>query len=832
MRSPLVLVLLVATIAVAVVIGFGLRPWAPSAPPPEASATRDAARPAVLNGAEAAPAGAARSPAPAAPPVMATAPFAVLGRCLTAGHGTPLPHVVVRLERSDDGQPLAEAKSGGDGGFRLQIPLPAPTDVRLVLQPDDRAGFAGERRDAVDGQSWDLGEIPFAPGGRLSGEVVDANGAPSRAVELLLVQVDRVRSGALTAPDRHEVRTGEDGKFATAEALAPGQWWFVPVTCGGIREPRTVQIEAADAFVRIVVDTPDPEQAITGRVVDQAGLPVEGVLVTAQGEGSAGSARTDFDGRFTVPRARPAFDDKARHARLQLVAEHHELVRPAAGDRVPWGSRDVELLTAPRLAVELSVRAPDGGPAPDGVVLLTTVSEGQLLLDVPRRQVVRLSPGRFRLDGLRRVPHRVWFVPRDAALAPAGPLGFVPGEAAELTLDVPRAVPFVVRVLDAGGEAVADSTVTLVRAATSTPTNPERPAPLLPEARAESLRNLHQVALARGATDADGRVAFALAPGLVALWVSGTTHHALAQDIEVTAGGEQVVTVTAAPFVRGRLGPAAALATLAASSGAPDAGFAEALPAVVALAIDQRRVLVRAPVAADGTFRLGPLPAQPLRLEARFRVRSTDWTDSTVPFDLGELDGRSPPTGELVHDLSDELPVPFAGSVHVDGAPIAHDDILLARLGERATYTARVRTDGGGRFRGMIAPGTYRVQVAVPMQPGPGHVILPLAEPCTIARGGPAVLHVAVMQRTLRLTLRDRDARPLADRPVTIVSRTGWFRPGRMRTDANGVLVVRPAPQDAFELIVDVADGDRWRLGPLQLPAGDAECVLEQQRGA
>lgn len=153
-----------------------------------------------------------------------------------------------------------------------------PVDERVVLSP-------GERRRAT-----------YAPaaGWSIHGTVVDVDGEPVSAVRLL-VSPDP-RDGNWQRADDVAVFVGDGGKFVVHGWGHPTAW-----IRGYVTGWRSLFAQAALPLaepLRIQLEAPllDASRRIEGAVVDEAGVPLEGVSVAAAGiRGS-----TDAEGRFVL----------------------------------------------------------------------------------------------------------------------------------------------------------------------------------------------------------------------------------------------------------------------------------------------------------------------------------------------------------------------------------------------------------------------------------------------------------------------------------------------------------------------------------------------------
>ena len=224
----------------------------------------------------------------------------VTGRIVDAA-GRPLAGRV-RLEVFEDrGLPdfasdgvAAEAKA--DGTFALG-PLPLGSLGIGVSAPR----HASRRVDAqvpARGRAVDVGDVALDPGLAIRGRVRDREGSAIAAATVRALRQEPGEAGEA------EATSGPDGRFDLG-GLRPGRHEVSASATG-----YATAYAAADAGGEPLDVVLDVGGAITGRVVDAEGSPVEEARVTAQaddrGPGRRHSARADEgDGRFLLPDVAP-----------------------------------------------------------------------------------------------------------------------------------------------------------------------------------------------------------------------------------------------------------------------------------------------------------------------------------------------------------------------------------------------------------------------------------------------------------------------------------------------------------------------------------------------
>ena len=822
MRSPL------RVVVAASVVALGVAAWLWLS---RANATPPSVEPGAVPMAH--DAGAAASPATPTerreaaplPAHDAARDVVVRGRCLAAEDE----RAVVAAVRIgvDDGEPvdvvgalaraaLADATTDPDGRFVCVVPLAAAADLRVHAAAADRAPAGARERNLAPGSTWDLGDIRLARAATVRGVVVDGSGAPVADVEVGLMMLGH-EPPALQFRESHTIVSDARGAFVFAEPVAAGEWYVRAERTGALRTPRKLLLTGEPVDVRIEVERPDPAQALHGRVVDAAGAPLAGVELSAYGEGSRGRAQSGADGTFVLAKGPPHFDRGEVGIELLATLAGHEQTSPAKNVVAAWGRRDVVVVM--RSLADVVVRAVDARGA---VVWPFTVIVGKLgtggdTWSVRSPSSQRAGLGCVVLPQLPSGDYTLLLVPQDAALAIAGPVRFhvdAHSEREQVVRVVSRTA-IAVDVVDARGAAVPACTVELLQSLTTNPTDGALPAPDLAAVRVPSVPGPRQVALAQGSTDHAGRVTLAAAPGPFVLRARCTTHQTAAQPIVVAPGGGEFRLVLAdAAVVFGRLQPLALLPALGLGQPKPERRLA------VTAQLGKQQV-ARAEVAADGTFALGPLPAAVLALQLQTWLHANAVSNTTMPHGLGEIDGASLGRSERTFDVAPFAPAIASGLVLWDGQPLRHGQFFLQRLSPEPLRLVRVPTDGDGRFRTLVPPGTLGPQLAIPSDPGPGHVSLPLDERHVVAAGGVLELRIAAVPRSLRLRVLQPDGTPLANTRLLLAA-PGHQRPGGFATDAAGCVDVALAPYGEFSITAKVGGVDcAGRVGRDAGAAGD-----------
>lgn len=260
---------------------------------------------------------------------------------------------------------------------------PEPEDPQASSDSDEPDGGASDQGTAPDvtatftsipptGAAIEFEEGPHEPN-TLSGQCVDAQGAPLRDVRLTIYRADRL--GAIQ--EVASTTSGPDGAFSISNAVADEdlppedgpayrpnapQFVFVAQREGRVSQHFQAAAPTYASGVRLTV-TLEPGATLTGVVTDPNGEPVAGALVTAARGGvstvieGVQTARTDEQGRYEIRDAAP-FDREA-FEKLRAEREKNRDVltlfesHPA---RLPHYYNTYNVLTAPPV---LHVSHPD-----------------------------------------------------------------------------------------------------------------------------------------------------------------------------------------------------------------------------------------------------------------------------------------------------------------------------------------------------------------------------------------------------------------------------------------------------------------------------------------
>lgn len=604
---------------------------------------------------------------------------------LRAGRDAPLP------------PPPPVPASGGLAALPSAAPGPPPAGLPIRLPPvqpvspaDAPARFEGRVVSAADGSGVGGAELTFSRAGA--------------AVS--------VRSGAGGAFSFEPI---EEGRWLLAAVTAPG---FLPFAPEWGHSP--VQLEAARGRqVRGVEIHLVPARPLVGKVVDPDGAPVAGAavrLLGAAGEAALVPVEDRFtsgaDGTFTFRAAEGAVLVARKEGYLPGRADVTALAAVNGGITVRLGVRHEPLGATGPIAGRVTGR--DGAPVA-GALVAAAPERGFGLVDAAVAQALTGADGRFRFPELD--PGRYRVTARAEGRAPASARRVEPG-APELAL-----------VLEAGGLLRG-----CVRAAATGA--PVAPFTVLVFERRSALRLVPQRTLS--VIDPAGcYLVTDLAPGPAAVVVSAPGFApSTARATEIPAPpGEALVDVAleaggvAYGFVRDD------------ATGQPLAGARVEVEGDLAAAASTLPVLSEAVTAADGSFRLGGLPAR-----ASLQVAAADHHARVVG-------GIAPRPGERVGPLEVRLRPVAPGET--PGTDLAGIGVALAPRPDGLVVTAV--SPGGGAAEAGLAAGDLILQVdgegvlelgfggAVDAIRGPEGTFVQLS-----LRRGDAMIEVRVPRRIVR----------------------------------------------------------------------------------
>jgi len=310
------------------------------------------------------------------------------------------------------------AVTGEDGSFRLDD-LPGEDLVVVVSSP----GHAVWRQQiGLEAAEERVLTVRLLRGGTISGRVVDNNEAPVPGARVRIVD----SASGPPCPER-SLQTDDRGRFE-ASHIAPGvamlQAW------GGRSGEGRAGLEVADGSSLEVTLRLDTGRVLSGRVVDDDGLPLAGLRVLARADRSCipeGPIReslvaedlTDARGEFLLP-ARP----DGPHV-LQVLEKDAACALPLV-QRYPVEPGEAVVLEVPRTAragaaVRGRILHEDGEPLSRATIRAVRVGWGE-----GAGVVTTLPDGSFLVEGLSRGRYRLLVDP-DAEGARTGRRPFTLG---------------------------------------------------------------------------------------------------------------------------------------------------------------------------------------------------------------------------------------------------------------------------------------------------------------------------------------------------------------------------------------------------------------------
>ncbi|MGB3966094.1 MAG: carboxypeptidase regulatory-like domain-containing protein, partial [Planctomycetota bacterium] len=423
------------------------------------------------------PGDAERRPAEAPPAAPTTEPARVAvieGRCVDES-GSPLAAVAVELanrpgaaERNaawtrrhglPPAVPTATATTGADGRFRLELPAWLPLCFLLRIARADLVPLEGTFADVEPGSVIALGDVRLARGTRFFGRLVDRDGSPVPAVDIMLQTFDAL-DGPVTPITDTMFRTDVDGRFRADEALPAGR--YLVCRCRrGYPSPGEVTADArgGEVALDLVVDTV-VAPTLRGTVVDAAGAPIAGAEVqqrNTSGDWLGSGATTDGDGRFTLGRQAGDADALA----LRVV---HPAYEPATG-QCAFGADDVRIELGDGASIDVAVVEDPAGRTVEDYQLRIVRVEAGTACETRVEHIGHHAGGRTVLR-LRRGDYWLFAEPRSHALAVTAPTKLVVDDTSprRVVLHAAAEHQALVRVQRADGRAVAGSRVALVDA--------------------------------------------------------------------------------------------------------------------------------------------------------------------------------------------------------------------------------------------------------------------------------------------------------------------------------------------------------------------------------
>jgi hypothetical protein len=508
--------------------------------------------------------------------------------------------------------------------------------------------------------------------------------------------------------------------------------------------------------VTIVTKAPRPKSTISGRVVDQDGRPVNGLMVGAfkkteyepSGDPDSQFSWTADDGSFVIF-ARDEAGDEPMEVRCTRTRDRWGLLGECA-----WGERDLKLRLLAGATVAVRVVTEDGSPVEDFAVRCVP-SEGVASAG-PARLGGHFAEGLAEIRNVAPGPHRLLVFPFSSELAPSEwqAIECPRSGRTEVRVTVARTIARKVHVRIPGGAPIAGTKVELTFGGETAPVLQSRPFAISLESG--PTHQPVQQRIDEGVTDAAGGVVLRGPKSAGNAWIRalGPGHPPAMVALVGWGAALEPIEVVVAPSctINGRVGPLEVLDALDATnrrdsdSYALDYGprpHAYAKPNAEVERGDRPRILAltpaeasaakddknpwwpldrEAPIGLDGAFEIADLPAGVFQLHL---VTFTDRSGRYVfrePLAVVTTSAERPV--EVTLSIARYLPRSLAGKVTLDGLPLANAEVELFWPGKvtgaegsdtRPTaIAATLRTDRRGMFVVRPLAGEYAAVAVVP----------------------------------------------------------------------------------------------------------------------
>jgi hypothetical protein len=203
--------------------------------------------------------------------------------------GQPAPGAKITVLKTGVGE-FRKFAAESDGTQRL-LGLP-PALYNISVTYEDALPYEG--KVVVDSREERVATINLKMAGRIYGTVMDRSGRPVADARVFLVDMEKGGPAPYEA-----VQTDPQGHYAI-RGVGPGLFQvrfrhalFQPLDHSDVRTRGADDFQQVDVVLSLGV-------RLSGRVVDEAGRPVEGAKLVAGNGTSAGTATSAADGSFTV----------------------------------------------------------------------------------------------------------------------------------------------------------------------------------------------------------------------------------------------------------------------------------------------------------------------------------------------------------------------------------------------------------------------------------------------------------------------------------------------------------------------------------------------------
>ncbi|MEM1450471.1 MAG: carboxypeptidase-like regulatory domain-containing protein [Planctomycetota bacterium] len=737
----------------------------------------------------------------------------------------------------------AESTADDDGRFSADLDVPSGERVRVSITARGCAPVDALLPVLPRGMNaYPLGEFSLPPGGVVSARVQRKNGDPvvGRSVSFSRVSGDSNR--LLQSVSQLDLVTDANGFVASTTPVDCGPWRYVVSGPDGSSVADTLVVEpGAGPPVSIVLEGPNRQSTILGRVVDGDGEPVVRALVVARDETGAqqASALTSPSGGFGLVRSDPD------------VGSVHVGVAQAVGfdpknlsGTIDWGVEGLTLVLTRSRPLQLEVvEAESGHPVREFDVAWFVEHEASTTLRGKASAPTRWVDGVCVVDAVPAGRVRLVVTPEDPTLAPNVPLEVeVLGVASQrVRVELPSRRPITVRAVHADGHPAIGSRVELLDPS-GTSGSPLESHAMSAAKRAQVVGSgPYSLLCDVGTTGEDGTIALEWrADGAaLAVRVTGSRHlPALAQRVVVNAdGATSVVEVEVGDGValKGRVTPIRVLDEI--QRGAcriiGDDGHSLILTYVGESGWKGRWARRTVEIDPLGSFEVDGLAPGPWSLQFRADYGHNSYTGAGATKDLGIVD--VPTAASLELDISDLLPARLSGNVRVDDERLADTAVQLVRIvrPDGADADARggevtVQTDAKGDFRARrLRPGTYMAIV----DGGPAPLVSWAS--AEVEPGSDGFTSFRIRTGELHARIVDSDGAALGDRRVEVVDLDAPVRV-ELRTDADGVVRCPRISAGRYRMTVDgaTAADPATELEALDVAPGPAPFPVELKTGS
>ncbi|HIJ73476.1 MAG TPA: sigma-70 family RNA polymerase sigma factor, partial [Candidatus Hydrogenedentes bacterium] len=301
-------------------------------------------------------------------------------------------------------------QSGGDGSLSFH-----------GLHPSDGFYLEARKDDSFvsEAQAFALPEegitdiiLVLGAACSVSGTVLDIEGRPVKDIE---VRSKPVRDGVVGVGGPRAVSDAR-GRY-TLDGLGPGRYdlnlpeWGSPAESEGRQAMASVELESGDVITDLALLYKEEELAISGRVVDSDGQPVQGAIVQA----GRTEAKTDEDGAYEITGlAEGNYYMFVRPGKLPVIGTRNGLALFQTSffltrENVATGRSDVGFVVQKPFAVTGEVvNALTGKPIAEFEIACDQTLGSQLTSSVAARfDRVKDSQGRFRIEQIQDGPYLV-----------------------------------------------------------------------------------------------------------------------------------------------------------------------------------------------------------------------------------------------------------------------------------------------------------------------------------------------------------------------------------------------------------------------------------------